>query len=514
MSNVNMLLQKRKQKQRAALRARSRPVVLPPAAKQKCQAAPSKKADTPSATLCALNAAVIKLRAFGVSDRNGVFKKPVQRQKIVNGDSQKPSLTGAPDLSTLRLEQFTEAKTLPRCELATLACDRVLEVSDGRVLTWDHGGESEWDKPTRWMETIKTLDRVSTDGCGSSGNEWCTNVCFGEYNAVFALSQDAQQHIELPALRDKDGQEISFTEVVLRVTRTDSPPHDGEGAFTRYKPLEMLVHELDITLHGAANGYSPDVFAAFLFPVKRGFRRGKFQMLYGSVYILRKARADLAQLLETRTKACVSKDGRLCDKTETLFRSGFRAACSVIPTIFKQSITGGLNFDAKPSNYVVDATARVYAIDFDSSMYSRQSLQDSDWTPNLLLNLSLLTAHVKCFCNPSLSGGWSSAVRTLLLDLSKHSRGSSWLTEARIQRNDSFAEFVVSSPADCKQRLESMVHSYFSFPQNPAACQTPFLPIFGIDAPSLITQLIRYCIHGITAFTPDTELERALGQVK
>jgi hypothetical protein len=180
----------------------------------------------------------------------------------------------------------------------------------------------------------------------------------------------------------------------------------------------------------------------------------------------------------------------------------------VLPVLVRQSRLGVLSFDAKPGNYVFGEDNKAYAIDFDAAMYSVGIPGFGHWEPNLLLNLTLLTAHVRCYRHPALADGWASAVRELMIELCTHSRGEAWLYRARADADRAFKEMMITNEEARRKCLEMVATAYFIKPRGTVT--TPFKASNGDTASPLIHQLVRYCLHGSIKRT-DGPVDRALG---
>ena len=130
------------------------------------------------------------------------------------------------------------------------------------------------------------------------------------------------------------------------------------------------------------------------------------------------------------------------------------------------------------------------------------------WEGHLLMNLVLLSAHVRCYRHPALAEGWASAIRNLVIELCVHSRGETWLYAARADSKRKFKELVIQDAQTQRKCFEMITSCYFENPKG--AVVTPFKSKAGKAAPPLIHQMVRFCLHG-SIERVDGPLDRALG---
>ena len=225
--------------------------------------------------------------------------------------------------------------------------------------------------------------------------------------------------------------------------------------------------------------------------------------------VMRRAQVDLGTALDDHVdQTTVRVNPQSMEYVAALRKSGQRVATKMVPVVFRQSRLGVLSFDAKPGNYVFGSDNQPYAIDFDAAMYSVDVARPQSWEPNLLMNLTLLTAHVRCYRHPALADGWASAVRELMIELCTHSRGEVWLQLARADADRKFKEMKIESGDAQRKCLEMVARAYFVKPRGSVV--TPFRATNGKAASPLMHQLVRYCLHG-SIKRVDGPVDRALG---
>lgn len=438
-----------------------------------------------------------------------------QQTRGVPDVKKKTSLDVMPTLDQLRADVIAHA---PMPTMNTLSCALQTSIvyadSDRGISAWGDGAGA-WAHPSGWLALVERFNSIYKNP--GSEPDWCDDVLNGEYNAVFVGKRDWHQHVSyLPPLVDQRGEKLTLGDVVFRVTRPDSEQMQGGGGrFHRYKRLENLTREIYYTLYGAANGFAPECYAVVLFPAIVVKTKAGPVQLYGSLYVMRRAQIDLGNLLDDHVDETQNRiHPSSMEYIDSLRKSGRRVAIKMLPVLFRQSRLGLLSFDSKPGNYVFGVDSKPYAVDFDSAMSYMLGDGDGDaqrgqkWEPNLLVNLTLLTAHVRCYRHPALADGWASAVRELIIELCTHSRGEQWIYQARADANRKFTEMMVKDAATQRKCLEMVAGAYFIKPRGHAV--TTFKAIGGKAAPPLMHQLVRFCLHG-SIKRADGAVDRALG---
>ena len=438
--------------------------------------------------------------------------KENDRQKIKSSASKRRD--GVPALQELKTSgefAFNPCAIPPPSLLSMAATTNVLTSTLGCIgILGEEVGE--WSHPQGWTNLVDTFNHAynGDDDLLSALN---CELVYGEYNVVFKPLEGTRT-IDFPPLRDAAGNNVPYTDVVFRTSRPDSSPYPSGELFYRYKTLANLQRELYYTLQGALNGFAPECLAALLFPAVVHKRGDETVQLYGAVYVMRRAASDMNALFEEHQDSLTGEYKARLESpayTEAMRRAGRRVALRLLPVVFRQSKMGILNFDAKPGNYVFGYDAKPYAIDFDAAMYSQMTDGVTcGWEPYLLMNLMLLSAHVRCFRHPAIADGWASALRPLLLELLPSARGAQWLFAARIAER-AFREITRDTEAAAKRRLETMVYIYFVKAKK--GIVAPFRPDKSETAPGLTPQLLKYCLNG-TTHMKDLELDSALGDAR
>ena len=382
-------------------------------------------------------------------------------------------------------------------ETSVLCADATLGV--GR---WGDGG-GKWSSPRGWDPLVEALNCAFMNKDVTP--EWCEDILNGEYNTVFKPNLRIHDVLDMPPLPDG----VTYADVVIRVTRPDGGKNANDEDFYRYKRLKNATRELFFTVHGSINGYAPQIYAAILFPAVTVQRSAGSRQLYGTVYILNRAVMDLNAVIDSKVKLLSTRVANPSVHTKKVREVGATLAVKVFPVVFRQSKLGVLNFDVKPGNLVFMKGAVPCSIDFDSAMFSiMPPAIDGDWEAHLLMNLLLLTAHVRCFRPPALADGWVEALRPLILQLLVHSRGHAWLQVATPKPRD-FAELLRDTHDAATARFEMMIHAYFVQPTSKSGHKTPFRVDTGRNAPRMLHQVARFALHGSIG-RDDSELQAIL----
>jgi len=435
---------------------------------------------------------------------------PSQRKVTAARLPAKQHCERVPTLAALRGKVPRQA-SMPSME--TLACSLQTSVvfADSKGISAWGEAAGNWRHPSGWLRLVETFNTIYKTPGSEPG--WCEEVVNGEYNMVFVGNKKHKASVPyLPPIVDREGKTVPVGDLVFRVTRPDSDQlENSSGRFHRYKKLENLTREVYFTLHGAVNDFAPECYAALMFPALTvNDKSGEPTTLYGTLYVMRRAHIDLNNLLEDHVDETSSRvNQQSMEFVDSLRKSGRSVAAKMLPVLFAQSRLGVLSFDAKPGNYVFGTDSKPYAIDFDAAMYSVGTpTVPNHWEANLLMNLTLLTAHVRCYRHPALADGWASAVRELMIELCTHSRGERWLYEARVDANRKFKEMMIKDAATQRKCLEMVATAYFVNPRGTVV--TPFRAVNGKAASPLMHQLVRYCLHGSIKRT-DGPVDRALG---
>ena len=432
----------------------------------------------------------------------GAKARPAKRR-------QDPRASAVPALQMLEQTGVT-ARDIPSADQLGLACATSVLFGDGNVVGCWGEDAGKWTSPQGWLPLVEALNRMHALSDEQPGP---MKVQSGEYNLVFMPTAETAVEMRLPKLTDGNGTEVGWDEVVIRITRPDASPQDDGSVFYRYKRLEAINREVFFALHGAAHGYAPECLAVVLFPaVVVSTPGGAEEQRYGTLFVLRRALVDAHALINERIRcACESLDATTA--TEKVQEMASRVVARILPTIHLQSRLGVVNFDSKPSNFVFGKDAMAYAIDFDASLNSIMKIEASGWECAMLVNLILLTAHIRCYRTPTFADAWCKPIRSLVLELCARARSTEWLTTARVVKRCPFHELLRDTAGTARRRFEMVASIYFV--QATSGVETRFVAQSGPTAPSLLAQLVFYCFHGgWVVERGDAELDAALGVVR
>jgi hypothetical protein len=295
---------------------------------------------------------------------------------------------------------------------------------------------------------------------------------------------------KFPRKSDRAGNEIEPTDIAIRMTRPDHSRLSSGHVIYRYKTLRALALEAQYTVHAAIHGLAPICYAIHIYPVTVTSSKGQPKKLYGALYFMRRGKVSLAQFLD---------NSNLIGQTPA--SAGRSASAAILPLLAKQAKAGVVNFDIKPGNLLLTHGSanmpwNAHSIDFDANMYAvrfgEAGTNSEEWQANLLVNLVLLSSHLRCFYAKPVCDGWIECVRPLILTLLTSAKTTRWPYLARTRRNAVFCEMTACGDASCKARFEMMATLYFC---NHNANTTPFRPICGTASEGLIFQLVRYVLN-------------------
>ena len=416
----------------------------------------------------------------------------------------------------------------------------VFYASNGSVGVWDQG--TEWNHPVYWQQYVNCLSHRFREMLAS---KVATNdIRHGNYNAVF-LKND-KEAFKRPVLRASDGSIISWSDVAVRLTRPDAKVAQVGGreeTLYRFQSLKHATTELEYTLRAASNKYGPRVYAAFLYrapdPNKDMDEMYNIEgenhknSLYGSFYVMERGTRDLNMYMNKAIEdvECVQNEAL---RQIRCYDAGLQAALKVGKAVAEQCRDFTVNFDAKPGNYVMLSTTpgvnnahtmdvfecseRIVCIDFDAMMsgtvenWSENRTTSSKWAVAYVVNLLLLSAHVRGGYPVAFADGWAKAIRGTLIYMCRTTGKTPWLASARVKAGVVFADFFVVDGVSARWRIESMVSNYFVSCSSEGV-QTRFLPNMTPNGPNLLTQLARFVLYGSVSHDRDLVLERALACV-
>lgn len=309
-------------------------------------------------------------------------------------------------------------------------------ICDGLVIVMENGFTTKGLEPCKWYhsgpwrELASKVDAIESPGgrikLQSDGGVGMRKIGAGTFNVVVSVDK---QH--LPSWVPENS--------VLRITRPDRENKDSEY---KYQTMEMIKNEAENAMYASANGFGVRVHAIAPF---NGLRCGR-GMRYGTVYVLDRAEKDLFRQLESMSTRA----------------HGMTAAKNVTEMLFKASRCGVAFHDIKPGNILTypNMVDSYKLTDYDPAFFV--VLPDADWRALLLLNLALLSCHVRNAAFGPVSWGWATAVKPILMQLisRKDEYDSKWLFEAR-SVNILFDYSKSKSDFDMQRMMSIMATSYF-----------------------------------------------------
>lgn len=298
--------------------------------------------------------------------------------------------------------------------------------------------DSEWCTSSRWLSMVcrlkigteKTTGRVVLKDDGGQGLEM---VGGGQFNMVLRATRDDA----LPRWSAEQSKGV-----VVRITRPDIT----EANCYRYEQVDVVIKEAVCAAYAALNGIGVPLYSIACYEGVTNTRT----LRYGSVHMMQKADMDLFRALEADTSTEFARE----------------AALKVVELLYRVARCGVAFFDIKPANIlccIADGNVNFYLTDFDPAFFVRLLHKDYDWKSLLLLNLALLSAHVR-----NMNGGegcfeWGRAVAPVLHQLISHREqySSEWLFAARAVRVEYRLLDDIPLPFDLQAYLSMICTSYF-----------------------------------------------------
>jgi len=397
-----------------------------------------------------------------------------------------PSSVGA-----LALHTIVPATLPPRPYIDCAATCNVLCASVKHGIAYWGSDSGKFCCPAAWDEIIQWIYREFTTRSLKEQSDARADMHFvhGEYNLAACLSEHAARTtIEVP--------DLDFSNCIIRVTRPDYTVGKDGTPLYRFTSRRLLQSEFYHTLHAAANGFGVACQAAFLFPA---LRQGARQ-LYGAMFVLDKAPRDTNALLDVE---CAVRHNAVAAEGRKTCNVGKKIAAPTVAMLYHMSLMGGVSADTKPGNVVFDGKGTAFAIDYDSNMYALLKESSGGWPVNMLHNLVLFTAHVRCYRPACVAASWISAVAPLLLDLCTYVPADTWLLRAQT-RSFTYKECVADLETASVQRFEFIVHAYFMRGKH-----ARFVPNTQLRAPPLIEQLVQFCLQASAAPISNEEVALA-----
>ena len=204
--------------------------------------------------------------------------------------------------------------------------------------------------------------------------------------------------------------------VVMRITR---PDHYDESNDTRYLTIDSVVDEAVNAMFASCNGIGVQLHAIACYEAYQPMRT----LRYGSVHVMDRAFKDLHDALRDEHTAAF----------------GHQVAIEVIELLYRASRCGVAFYDCKPTNILCIFDVESDEVDFrltDCAPDFFLVVPDRDWQSLLLLNVVLLTAHVRNgILYSDARAAWVKAVAPLIRELldRRDAYDGGWLFGAHAQ---------------------------------------------------------------------------------
>lgn len=357
------------------------------------------------------------------------------------GQQQSPPGVAAAPAETYEQQARREGPATP-VEVDVDAIDTAVRnglvlVRRGDAFVSDGTNASEWYRACAWRKLASRIwvavdpkaDRVVLQ---SDGGQGLAMLGGGMFNLVLQPTKASA----LPQMSAEQG-----LATALRITRPDPTPHNDY----RYETIDGVVREAACSAFAALNGLSVPLYSIACYEgvsINRTLR-------YGSAYLTQRADMDLFRALEAQRHD---------------FAFGRDCAYAVVDLVYRLSRCGVAFFDIKPANILVciDGTkVNYYLTDFDPGFFVRLPEQ-YDWRCLMLLNLGLLSAHVRNTSFGQCVFGWTHAVAPVLAQLIKYRAhyDGDWLFHARALRLE-YALLEAHTPFDLQAHFAMICTSYF-----------------------------------------------------
>ena len=251
----------------------------------------------------------------------------------------------------------------------------------------------------------------------------------GTYNAVISIKDDIMPPF-VPA------------GAALRITRNDK---DNESGEYKYINMKDCVGEAANTIFCSFNGVGPRVYSV----VAYNAIRSSASIRYGVGFAMEKADADLNNVLRNASD----------------WSNGARYGRACVEMIYRVSRLGIFAADVKTANVLCFSRdnplkPKTLLTDCDSKFFVIR--KDLDWRSLLLVNLALLTAHVRNGSYGDASRGFASIAYPVLHQLWKTKLywRSEWLFQVP-PANVKFDNLIDDCDFDLQKMFAIMATSYF-----------------------------------------------------
>lgn len=238
------------------------------------------------------------------------------------------------------------------------------------------------------------------------------------------------------------GREVGKGNVVLRVTRQD---HGSSWSCQKFQTLDQIADEARNAMEACLNGTGVEVYAVCGYHAARHGVRVR----YGAIHVVDKAVHDLWHAIDS------------CVLREPAVKMGIAA----VHLMFDLARCGIAGYDTKPGNVLQCCSPSsgffLRLTDFDPCFYIKAP--GRSWQSLFLLNLTLLSAHVRNMAPSTATLGFMDAARPVLLELvrNKHKFACDWLFGARCVEVD--FEYIRGSTDFVLQRMLSCVATSYFF---------------------------------------------------
>jgi hypothetical protein len=294
---------------------------------------------------------------------------------------------------------------------------------------------------------------------------------------------------------------------VVRITRGDPFPSASGRRVYRSMRSDDLIDEATYTLGAAALGIGPPVYALVRWP----FDVVDGQQRWGLLIVMQRADSDLAQYAQSLAQPSAAETAEV-------------TAAGLVELCFHVAWMGGIDFDIKPGNLLVQMGKQVFQkIDWDANMYRVPAPDVANLKTRFFLNLLLLAVQIRAYSPPPFARAAAVVLQHVLMPLwaqaasapAEFGPGAEVLRNARVASEAAAGSFNertlarISREQGEAQRLQRqlsmMIYEYVFKSTNSGvrSWRWKTLPSFTGGMPRLVPQLLEFALyHSATQAVP------------
>lgn len=326
---------------------------------------------------------------------------------------------------------------------------------DGQVRTWNDllpppansdiaSDWTKWLSPATWSKFPESRDNDNAqrlDPLTTAGN----------YNEVLVTSASTPvdnpsewppQLSGLGVVPQEDTllhQVLPVADYVVRMTRRD--PFEGDPKVFRSLNKDAMITEMALSLHAAAEGIGPPIFAAVAWPWKPHPDESS-DLKFGMILVTLRCDGTMHDWSNELIRDVREAQQETGQPPNDMFTLAEQAAHSLVTLCYHIAVTNHINFDIKQGNLLRrDAKAEFFVTDFDAMYYRYVDPDIGGRKACFFVNLLLLAMHIRSYTMshsfsdvllrvfaPILVELWTECVRSP----DTFGEGAKWLRDARL----------------------------------------------------------------------------------